>query len=244
MALEGPAFYDDDTVFQTYMQRGHRVDGPKETLELPVIRELIGEPRGLSVLDLGCGAALFGRELLEKGARTYLGVEGSQNMFEAGLKTLEGTAGQIVHAHMQAWAYPENRFDLAISLLALHYLRDLAPVFRQVSGALKKGGRFVFSVEHPVITSCDRAWQAGGARQDWIVDDYFETGPRTTHWMGGQLVKFHRTVEDYFAGLQAAGLVVEHLREARPQRDQFVEQETYQRRKRIPLFLILAARKP
>jgi SAM-dependent methyltransferase len=243
MSLEGPAYYDDDEVFQTFMQRRHRLDGPKETLEFPVLRELIGEARGLSVLDLGCGDGWFGRELLENGALAYLGVDGSHNMVEVARSTLQGTAGQVVHADMHTWDYPPNAFDLAISLLALHYLRDLKPAFQGVFKSLKEGGRFIFSVEHPVITSCNRAWQSGGARQDWIVDGYFETGQRTTSWMGGQLVKYHRTVEDYFMGLQKAGFVVEHLRESRPQRERFAEQETYERRKRIPLFLFLAARK-
>jgi hypothetical protein len=62
--------------------------------------------------------------------------------------------------------------------------------------------------------------------------------------MGGQVIKYHRTIEDYFTGLQRAGFVVESLREAEPQQEWFTEdEETYQRRKRIPLFLILAARK-
>ena len=56
--------------------------------------------------------------------------------------------------------------------------------------------------------------------------------------------KYHRAVEDYFAALQRAGFVVEQLREARPRREHFQDTETYERRKRIPLFLILAALKP
>ena len=62
--------------------------------------------------------------------------------------------------------------------------------------------------------------------------------------MGGQVIKYHRTVENYFVSLQRAGFFVENLREAAPQRDQFGDGEaTYQRRKRIPLFLIMAGQK-
>jgi hypothetical protein len=138
---------------------------------------------------------------------------------------------------------PEDGFDLAISLwrcITWVISARSSRVFR----ALGSGGRFIFSVEHPVITSCDRAWQAGGARQDWIVDNYFDTGPRTTNWMGGELLKYHHTVEDFTLGLQEAGFVVERLRESRPVRERFTEPETYARRMRIPLFLFLAVRKP
>jgi hypothetical protein len=62
--------------------------------------------------------------------------------------------------------------------------------------------------------------------------------------MGGQVIKYHRTVEDYFVGLQQAGFMVESLREAEPRRAMFGEdEETYQRRKRIPLFLIMTGQK-
>ena len=102
----------------------------------------------------------------------------------------------------------------------------------------------MFSIEHPVITSCDRGWQGNGPRQDWLVDNYFDIGERITSWMGGQVIKYHRTVEKYFVGLQRAGFVVESLCEAEPQRERFNEDDdTYQRRKRIPLFLIMEGQK-
>ena len=101
----------------------------------------------------------------------------------------------------------------------------------------------MLSVEHPNITSCDRAWRGEGLRQDWIVDDYFDTGRRTTKWLGSEVVKFHRTTEDWFRGLQEAGFAVQALREARPERLNFDDAATWERRKRIPLFLILAAQR-
>jgi SAM-dependent methyltransferase len=148
-----------------------------------------------------------------------------------------------VQATVENWDYPVEAFHLVVSRLVFHYVKDIDAVFTQVHHTLIGGGRFVFSVEHPVITSCDRAWQGNGPRQDWIVDDYFNTGRRVTAWMGGQVVKYHRTIENYFVGLQRAGFVVECVREAEPQPEQFKHDDTYQRRQRIPLFLIMPARK-
>ncbi|CAA9549716.1 MAG: Ubiquinone/menaquinone biosynthesis methyltransferase UBIE [uncultured Thermomicrobiales bacterium] len=130
-----------------------------------------------------------------------------------------------------------------VSSLALHYLADIATVFARIFGTLAPGGRFVFSVEHPVITSCDRGWQSG-PRQAWLVDDYFAEGPRETAWLGGRVVKYHRTVEAYFAALQRAGFVVDRLREAHPRPERFADEAEFARRKRIPLFLVLAGHKP
>jgi SAM-dependent methyltransferase len=243
MAHEGSTFYDDETIFETYMTRRQRTDNPNDTLEKPIILELTGEFTNQRILDLGCGNAAFGREVLTKGCQTYLGIEGSHNMIKAAQQVLTGTTGQVVQATVENWEYPIEAFDLVIARLVLHYIEDVNVVFKQIYKTLVNGGRFVFSVEHPVITSCDRGWQGNGPRQDWLVDNYFDTGQRITSWMGGQVVKYHRTIENYFASLQSAGFLVESVREANPQREQFQDEATYQRRKRIPLFLILASQK-
>ena len=245
MGRHGPEFYDDEVVFATYMSRREtRVDSPNDTLEKPVFDELVGDLANLCILDLGCGNAEFGIEALKKGCRSYVGIDGSQKMVEAASEKLAGTLGKIEYARIETWDYPPHQFDLVISRLALHYVQEIEAVFAKLYRALTEGGRFIFSVEHPVITSCDRAWQTGGPRQDWIVDDYFETGPRLTHWMGGEVIKYHRTIEDYFIALRATGFVVDALRESRPQRAQFQDEATYERRKRIPLMLFFSAHKP
>ena len=245
MGQTGPEFYDNDAVFSTYMSgRDRRVDSPNEVLEKPVIDDLVGRLDGLRILDLGCGDARYGQEALEKGCHSYLGIDGSRNMIELANKQLAGTPGTAIRSTIEEWAYPHELFDLVISRLALHYVEDITAVFGKVFGALEVNGRFIFSVEHPVITSCDRAWQKGGPRQDWIVDDYFETGPRHTLWMGGEVLKYHRTVEDYFTALRWVGFVVDSVRESRPNREQFTDLTTYERRKRIPLMLFFSAHRP
>ena len=243
MVYDGPSFYDDDDIFISYIAKRHRPDNPNDTLEKPVILELAGDLANRRILDLGCGDASFGCEALKKGCQTYVGIEGSQNMVAMARQNLAGTAGQVVHATVEGWEYPAAAFDLVISRLVFHYIQDINSVFKQVFQTLVGGGRLVFSVEHPVITSTDRGWQGNGPRQDWVVDNYFDTGPRITSWMGGQVVKYHRTVENYFVGLQRAGFIVESVRESEPQRERFEQEETFQRRKRIPLFLFVAGRK-
>ena len=244
MEKTGPDFYDDASVFATYMRHRQRTDTPNDTLEKPVMLDLIGPIAGKRVLDLGCGDAAIGRELLYHGATSYDGVEGSHRMFAVAVQTLAGTSGQVILQTIENWDPPAAAYDLVLGRLALHYVADLTPIFANVLQALVPEGQFIFSVEHPVITSCDRGWTAGTLRQDWIVDDYFSTGLRITDWLDGIVKKYHRTIEDYFHLLQKTGFRVEDLREACPQRDFFHDMQTYERRKRIPLFLILAARKP
>jgi SAM-dependent methyltransferase len=244
MDKSGSSFYDDELVFATYMRHRQRLDTPNETLEKPVILELVIPITNKRILDLGCGDAAIGKEFLHQGAASYMGVEGSYKMVETAIQTLTGTSGKVIRQTIEDWIYPPTAFDLVLARLALHYVADLSPVFANVFQTLVAGGQFVFSVEHPVITSCNCGWIDGTPRQDWIVDDYFLTGIRVTNWLGGTVQKYHRTIEDYFYLLQTTGFQIEELREAQPKRDHFYDTQTYERRKRIPLFLILSTRKP
>ncbi|MFN8660996.1 MAG: methyltransferase domain-containing protein [Thermomicrobiales bacterium] len=241
--LAGPAFYDEDEIFNTYWATRTRPDNPNDTLEQPVLRKLAGNLSGRRILDLGCGAATFGLYVLEEGAASYLGVDASQKMVAAACEALAGTPGQVIEAAIETWEYPEAGFDLVVSSLALHYVDDLDAVMTGIARALAPGGRVVFSVEHPIITSCARGWTQP-QRQDWVVDDYFVTGPRETSWLGGEVVRYHRTIEDYVTALQTAGFVLDALRESRPDPARFTDEAEYTRRLRIPLFLFLAGYKP
>lgn len=244
MSIDGPDFYDDDAVFATYMAHRGQPSNPNDTIEGPLIDELLGDVRDVRVLDLGCGTGAFGRVLMDRGAAAYTGVEASTKMAAAARDTLAGTGAIVVENRIEEFDYPAAAVDVVVSRLALHYVPDVRPIFSAVSRSLVDGGRFVFSVEHPVITSCSRGWVAGTQRQDWIVDDYFQTGARDVEWLGGRVTKYHRTVEDYFAGIKASGLDVDDVREGRPVRTAFADDRTFARRSRIPLFLIMSARKP
>jgi SAM-dependent methyltransferase len=172
-----------------------------------------------------------------------MGIEASHNMVALAQSNLHGTLGRVVHSKIEEWSYPAESFDLVISRLALHYVPNLDETFKNVNNTLRQAGKFVFSIVHPVITSCDRSREGGGIRQDWIVDDYFTTGPRKVRFMGKFVEQFHRTIEDIYKPLQDAGFQIEQLRESRPQPEHFADESLYERRKRIPLFLFLSGRK-
>ncbi|PQP84273.1 SAM-dependent methyltransferase [Paenibacillus sp. PCH8] len=225
------------------MERRQWQENANDTLEKPVMLELIGDAAGKSILDLGCGDARFAADLLsvdEQGTTTYTGIEGSVNMVQAANESVKGMNARIEQAFMEDWSYPTETYDLVISRLAVHYIEDVESLFKSVYSTLKENGTFVFSVEHPVITS---TLQPSGTRTNWIVDQYFVEGFREQQWLGGSVKKMHRSIESYYVALQRAGFKVEHLRESTPQRAHFVNEETYLRRQRIPLFLFLAARK-
>lgn len=237
----GDRFYDDESVFNTYTARRQRPDSPNELLERPIIEALVGDVREKDVLDLGCGDGQFGLWALQHGAASYTGVDASTRMIGLAAALLVGTKATLHRSSIESWRSPIRSFDLIVSRLALHYVEALVPALRSICGALRGSGRFVCSVEHPVLTSSDESARLGGRHGSWLVDRYFESGPRVTDWMGARVIKHHRTVEGYFQAFGSAGLRVDDLRESAPDPALFEDPAEFARRSRIPLMLFFAA---
>jgi SAM-dependent methyltransferase len=237
----GGAFYDDPELFERYQQHRAWLLNPNIVMERPALLEELGPVSGLSVLDLGCGDAEIGRELLRAGAARYRGIDGSIRMVRAARRMLIDTTGEAALCDIEDLAEPAESFDLVLSRMALHYIADLGSVLRACRTCLAPGGRLVFTVIHPVITSHDARERSTEPRQNWIVDDYFHTGPRDQHWLGSRTVWHHRTIEDYVTEMRNAGFALINLRECPPRREQFDDNAEFERRRRIPLVLLLAA---
>ncbi len=63
--------------------------------------------------------------------------------------------------------------------------------------------------------------------------------------MGSRVTWHHRTIENYFAAMTRAGLTVTSLRECEPSPGRFDgDTDELNRRRRVPLFLLLNGRTP
>ena len=240
MEFRGASAYDQEDFFSNYMKRRDRQDSPNNAIEGPIIYELIGNFQDKNNLDLGCGDASFGKELLNKGARCYTGIEGSEQMASFANINLSGENGVIYHTTMETYSYPVNEFEIVTSRFAIHYISDIYSLFQHVYKALKNNGKFVFSVQHPLTTSSFLSKQTGDKRGNWIVDDYFLEGERKELWIEEIVVKYHRTIEEYFRALTKSGFSVVDLREGTPKRMHFSSDEEFRRRQRIPIVLVFS----
>jgi SAM-dependent methyltransferase len=236
-------FYEDDKILQDYLASRHSPESPNETLEKPAFFELLGDVRNKAILDLGCGDARFGVELLESGCASYTGIEPSGKMLEFAKRNLVNTNATVEQATIETWSYPAEQFDVVVSRLVLHYVKNLDEAFHNIYKTLKPNGRFVFSVLHPVITSYDTPREKGDVRTNWIVDDYFKQSSRQVRLRNDYVTQYQRTLETIILSLQQARFVLEQVREGCPKAQYFENKNLYQRRMRIPLFLILSARK-
>jgi hypothetical protein len=131
-----------------------------------------------------------------------------------------------------------------VSSLALHYIAGYPSLVRKVASALVGGGRFAFSVEHPIFTAHGSAnwyFRVNGAWLHWPVDGYRDLAERRTNWLVDGVVKYHGTLETYVNGLLDAGLCVVRLEEPEAEAVLLEQQPEWRNERRRPPFLPMAA---
>ena len=122
---------------------------PLQALEGPVVRAAVGDPGGLTALDLGCGTGRHALWLAGSGAEVTA-VDFSAGMLAAArAKPGADRVRWVVHDLHEPLPFPADTFDLVVSGLVLEHLRELPPVFAEARRVLRPGGRAVVSAMHP-----------------------------------------------------------------------------------------------
>ena len=211
--------YDDEHFFEQYAQMTRSRYGLPGAGEWHQLKEMFPPLKGSRVLDLGCGYGWHCKYAVDQGAEKVLGIDVSVRMIEEAEKRNSDSRITYRTGSMGEYEYPEEEGDCVVSNLALHYIEDIESVYRLVYRTLKRGGTFLFNIEHPVFTS--------GVREDWIydengvplywpVDDYFYPGERKTCFLGCDVLKYHHTLTQIMNGLIKSGFVIEMVEEAEP----------------------------
>lgn len=235
-----------------YSPRG---DVNREWVIDPALFRLLGDVRGLRILDAGCGAGYLSRLLAGRGA-SVVGVDLSPRLLEVARRE-EARDSLGIEYHEADLArlsrFGDATFDAAVSNVAMQDVVAYREAFQELGRVLRPGGRLVFSITHPCF---DRPVPARWIREppdserieEWqglLVDRYYD---RVAIWWGPvgkpAAVGFHRTLEDYVAALHDASLVVLRMEEPVP------TQEAVKRMyrhfadfRRAPNFLLIEARR-
>jgi ubiquinone/menaquinone biosynthesis C-methylase UbiE len=253
MKLTDKARKDWNRLAQDYQVFRQERGTYNELVEVPAMLGLIGDVKGKTVLDVGCGFGYYSVLLVKSGA-TVTGIDISEKMIELA-KNNAREASVKCHFYvcdMQDMSmFERNSFDTVVSSIVVDSLDFLEKAFSEVYRVLKEGGTFAFSENHPLLKG---SWEkdSGGKRLHWNIDNYFERSVRTTEWKrkDGKVVQTssrHRTVQDYFDALTSSGFLVERLVEPEPSDKAVLDNpasvEHYRRAKRIPIFILFKARK-
>jgi 2-polyprenyl-3-methyl-5-hydroxy-6-metoxy-1,4-benzoquinol methylase len=178
------ASYDDDT-------------NPLPILEGTLVDQLLGEVRGLDVLDLGCGTGRHAISMASRGARVTA-VDFSEGMLErAKQKSGDANIAFQVCDLTRPLPFEAATFDLVLCALVLDHIEDLEDFFREMRRVCRPSGFVVVSTVHPAMML--RGVQArfrdpkNGA----------EIRPKS----------YPHEMSDYVMGATRAGFVFDHLSE-------------------------------
>lgn len=234
--------YDDSDFFQGYSQLGRSIGGLDAAPEWPALQALLPPLSNLQVVDLGCGYGWFCRWASEQGAQQVLGLDVSQKMLDRARTTTDAGNISYRHADLEYLNLPTHSYDLAYSSLALHYIKDLPGLFTHLHAALRPGGRFVFSIEHPIFMAPrNPGWITDAqGRKSWPVDSYQHEGERVTHWLADGVIKQHRTLGTLLNLLIAAGFRITHVNEWGPTAAQVEAQPALAEEQERPMMLLVA----
>jgi SAM-dependent methyltransferase len=171
---------------------------------------LLGPLAGRDVLEVGCGAAQCTRWLVAQGARV-VGVDLSAGMLRAGAARSAGGGPGLVQADARRLPFADGSFDVACSAYgAVPFVADPERIMAEVARVLRPGGRWAFSVTHPIRWAFpDDPGPAGLV----ATRSYFDRTPYVEQDAAGHVLyaEHHRTLADRVADLVGAGFVLERL---------------------------------
>lgn len=180
-------------------QMAHDGDFAKRHLINPVLLRMLGDPAGLRILDAGCGNGYLSRMLAQRGAQVT-GVEPGQSLFDFAVER-EALAPQgirYVQADLCALPGLGAPFDAVVASMVLPAIPDWAGAMRACVRALKPGGLFLFTVNHPCFEQLWPTWREHGEYRTRRYLAEYEIPGR-----GG--VDFHRSISTYLNQLIRLG---------------------------------------
>ncbi|MFX0056184.1 MAG: class I SAM-dependent methyltransferase [Candidatus Hermodarchaeota archaeon] len=221
----------------------------------PCVEYLMGDVKGKILLDAGCGEGYLSRHYAQKGA-IVTGVDISNGLIEICRSLPVNNVNYHVGDICDLDFIKNRKFDIVLCNLVLLNTPCLNEALNEFYRVLKPGGTLVFSVVHPSFNFYGPGkWEMGDRDIDtkrrkglfFRVDRYFDEREyehiwktRTGEYFPQPISFFHRTLTTYIRAVIDSGFIISRIEEPRP----VVDDDFFERERRIPFFLVVKARKP
>ncbi|KQL32471.1 class I SAM-dependent methyltransferase [Psychrobacillus sp. FJAT-21963] len=231
----------NNRVKETYNQLAddyeHNVDtnSPFNTqYERPAMMNLLpSDLRNNKVLDAGCAAGWYTKQLIHLGA-VVTATDISPKMVEA-TKRRVGEAASVFCIDLgEKLPFEDETFDWIISSLVLHYIKDWSSTFKEFQRILNPGGKLLFSVHHPFM---DFKLSENGDyfSNEFIIDQWEREGKMIE-------VPFYRRPLQMILNDTLVHFFIEQIIEPQPTEEfKMNEPEKYERLMKNPHFMIVKA---
>lgn len=243
--------YDNNNFFNQYeeLRKENKNKNANDLIEIPNFRKLVPDVKNKSILDLGCGYGENDKYYKEQGAKYVLGTDISSKMLEFAEKNNKIDGIEFKKIAMEDISSINQKFDIIISSLAFHYIKDFDKLIEDCYKLLNDNGYLVFSQEHP-ITTCIKYTEHVKEGHTIIDDKYFglfsdynRSGKRTKEWFGEEVIKYHRNFEEIINTLINKGFIIDKILEPIPSKEAIKNNPKYINQYDRPFFLFVRVKK-
>lgn len=209
-------------------------DMTRKYLLNPTIFALLGDVKGKTILDAGCGQGYLSRLLARRGARVT-GIEPATAMYTYAFQReqTEPLGITYLQADLSSWVSSPNMFDYVIANMVFMDIPDYVPALLNCVAVLKSNGVFIFSLLHPYFEESGVEWKKKGCVE---MRDYFRE--RAVKQDYGHFI--HRPLSTYLNAVMRAGCTLQQVIE--PQLEKAVAlQYDAERYWHVPGYIIVSA---
>ena len=243
--------YDNKNFSEEYdkMRKEKKGYNANDLIEIPNFRSMIPNVKNKKILDLGCGYGETDKYLKELGATYVLGIDLSKHMIDIANKENKIAGVEYKVMAMEDIYQINETFDLIISSLAFHYIKDYNKLIKDIFNLLNENGVLLFSQEHPTVLATIKEPYVSDSKINinnkrfYLLSDYNRSGLRKIDWNGEKVTKYHRTISELINGLIKQGLTIDEIKEPTPSEEAIEKVPKYIYQYDRPYFIFIKAHK-
>jgi ubiquinone/menaquinone biosynthesis C-methylase UbiE len=181
---------------------GENGDQLNNDLIAPVMEKMLGNIRGKTILDCGCGNGYLTSQLA-KDAEKVIGIDFAEEfikMCRQKYSSFQNLSFQQQDLMIKI-PFEDDQFDLVLAKMVLHYVPNISVFAKETKRILKNGGEIVFAVDHPFNSQFYFAQSVAGKPNPKYpgLKDYFDLSEekKLSLWGKVELTWYPKKISDY-----------------------------------------------
>lgn len=199
----------DDGAMSYLAMATDTADPFKQLVDTPSFISLLGDLKGKTVLDIGCGDGLFCTELMSRGAKV-IGLDGSKNMLsmaKSNCPTAEFIRCDLINENIPL----KQKVAIVTSKMMLMNVASVKLTSEKVWQVLKVGGLYGVDIVHPFRPLIKNLINKKSKYQSGF--SYFQETRGTINFSGKDFAFYYRPLQTYINDIIGAGFSLIKIQE-------------------------------
>lgn len=189
--------YDDENVLKNYIDSRINNDSPHNQSIKQKLFEMVGDYKGKSILDLGCGIGVFAKDF-SLIADKVTGIDISKECIKYAKTHNNSSNIDYICMDIKDLTSVKDKFDIVFSDMVFNYIKNYDKLLSDIYSLLKDDGIIVFSQVHPISTASlgESSWIKENDKLKFQLDNYSNVSKRYRTYFEGNFELYHRRFEE------------------------------------------------